>query len=52
LVRLLQVYRHFRDRNPREIARVKSRMRIAIYDPYIAAKQLAALRRLEQSGQR
>ena len=52
LVRLLQVYRYFRDRQPREIGRLRSRMSTTIYDPYIAAKQLAALRRIEQSRQR
>ena len=52
LVRLLQAFRYFRDRQPREIARLRSRMSTRIYDPYIAAKQLSALRRIEQARQR
>jgi thymidylate synthase len=50
LIRLLQVYRHFRDRQPAEMARVKRQMSARVYDPYITSKQLAARRRLEQSS--
>jgi thymidylate synthase len=45
LVRLLQVYRHFQDKEPREIARLKKQMSVAVYDPYIEEKQQTATER-------
>lgn len=45
LVRLLQIYRHFKRGEASEIARLKDRMTVRLYDSYIEGKKLTARRR-------
>jgi thymidylate synthase len=49
LVRLLQIYRYFKDRQPASIARLKRRMSGPVYGPYIEDKQQTAGRRITES---
>jgi thymidylate synthase len=50
-VRLLQIYRYFRDKRAGDIARLKEQMSVSVYDPYIEEKrQIAAERRGRERG--
>ena len=49
LVRLLQIYRGFKNRKPNEIARLKGEMSVSVYDPYIEDKRQVADRRRAKS---
>jgi thymidylate synthase len=50
LGRLLQVYRCFRDRNSKEITRIRKKMASSVYDQYITQKERAP-RSVPRSGQ-
>ena len=49
LIRLLLIYRAFKDGDTRMITGTKRSMSIRIYDPYIDAKRISVARRLERS---
>jgi thymidylate synthase len=50
LVRLLQIYRHFKKNQSTQIARLKRHMSVDVYHPYIEDKRTAADKRAEKGG--
>lgn len=52
IVRLLLIYRHFKQRKPKAIRRLKQEMSIRVFDSYIEHKRRAALRKRVGSGAR
>lgn len=50
LVRLLQIFSHFKRGESREITRVKRAMSVRTYDPYIEDKELTAKKRATKAG--
>jgi thymidylate synthase len=51
LVRLLQIYWHFRKRESSQILQLKSKMSVRLYDPYIEDKRQIADNRAEKAHQ-
>lgn len=52
LVRLLQVYRHFRDKKPASIGDVQKEMSSRVYDPLIDFKRASVSRQVTKNGKK